>query len=248
MKILFITVGTSALTAQRLWSNLRSTEEKARRELIEGYQKPKARQLQEDYEADNDLFATVLDAHRHWWNHWGSDSDRLATSAEMSSTSLLLADTKFLAPWDTKDRLVLLLSDTAECDLAGRINAQLMHDIFCQCECGADFACGQVACDRVLLHPVPGMDAIHGFKSLSTELEELIPKLQTGDVSFSFNITGGFKGAVPSITYAAMKPNYLLYYLHETQSAIIDVDFTGRAGFQEKMTVARRYLTPRGVV
>jgi putative CRISPR-associated protein (TIGR02619 family) len=250
MKILFITVGTSALTAQDLFDDVPAATAVALKEHVLNYCKVLRDdpQGQKDYERDEKLFGDILAVHRNHWKDWDENSNRLTTSAEMSSTSLLLADTKLLAPLEPQDRFVLLLSDTEICDLTGRLNAQLLHDI-CHCPCGADFKNGQTGCERVILLKVPKMDAAEGFKSLVTEIQTLIGRFQSGNAQFAFNITGGFKGAIPCITWVAMGRNYPLYYLHESQRAIIRVDFSPAAGgFREEFLLTRRCLTPRGIV
>jgi len=243
MKILFITVGTSALTAPDLFDDVPADTAGALREHVLNYCKVLRDdpQGQKDYERDERLFRDILAVHRQHWKRWDENSNRLTTSAEMSSTSLLLADTKLLAPWEEEDRLVLLLSDTEICDLTGRLNGQLMHDILCACSCGAHFGSGQPACKRVTLHRVDKMDAAQGFKPVTGELTKLISDMQNGQAEFSFNITGGYKGAIPSITGMARTLGRPLFYLHESQSAIVRVDFpAGSDVLREEIFLSRK--------
>jgi CRISPR-associated protein (Cas_APE2256) len=70
------------------------------------------------------------------------------------------------------------------------------------------------------------MDALQGFQPIIGELGKLIDEyLPKG--SLAFNITGGYKGAIPSITSIciARQLGCPMYYMHESQSAVIRVDF-----------------------
>jgi CRISPR/Cas system-associated protein Csm6 len=116
-----------------------------------------------------------------------------------------------------------------------------MHDIFFQCRCGASFHAGQPKCDRVLLHTVSEMDAVQGFKPVIDDLGRLLRAYRNEGSRLAINITGGYKGAIPSLTSLciAERLDCPLYYLHESQNAIVRVDFRPECGGLATETLVR---------
>lgn len=247
--VLFITVGTSALTARGLGDGLGNASqgvpagEHLRQEI--------ARYLGAQSGAANevDLFTRVVRAHQVVWESTRPKSGRLIpggmpifdqinrTSAEMTSTHFLRMTDAVPEGFLGRDwSVILLASSTSEGKLSACINARLLHDylLFPRCKCTAD---GTETCKkkRVVIAVVPGLDAMSFTGNVSQELLDLLDVHRSEQAIC--NITGGFKGTIPIISVWASRHGYPLFYQHERSRECVRIAFDA----QSRLVEEKRY-------
>ena len=182
------------------------------------------------------MFARVVEAHSEILR-LGPEDVELASlvSAEMTSTWFVASQQQsgFGGALDPKRiRIVLLASDTAVGLFCAHVNASLLHQFLVRpaCKCGArfdDFTNGP-ACPAVRVRVVPGMEA-RRLETIYPHLEKVCQKEAEGCGRIMFNITGGYKGAVPAITWLAggrFGTRAELFYQHETALAATRFTFS----------------------
>jgi len=158
-------------------------------------------------------------------------------SAEVTSTAFLAAHPQsgFGGGLDpNRVRIVLLASDTAVGLFCAHVNASLLHQVLVRpaCKCGArfdDFGRGS-ACPAVRVRVVPGMEA-RRLDTIYPHLQDLCRTEAKGCDRVVFNITGGYKGAVPAITWLAgdlFGPRTELFYQHESALTATRLAFVER--------------------
>lgn len=220
-RVVFVTVGTTALTAEHLGelSNSDPLVQKEARDFCRSRKAPHP-----------SLFARVVSAHREFWDSPKSvHLHATYTSAEMTSTWLMFrvqieSFKDLLHPG--QDRVVLIASGTPEGEFSARVNAELMDDyIFApRCPCKVDFEMVD-SCDSVFIEVIKGMEAKRGgFDGLPAALDALVNKHTQRPSDIWFNITGGYKGAVPAIT-SKRPPRSALFYAHESMDTAEIISF-----------------------
>jgi putative CRISPR-associated protein (TIGR02619 family) len=209
--LLFVTCGTSAL--KNLQRERSSREAIALADSISKYLSPTCRD-KESYATRHALLECVVAAHTATLRcpHWATEPLLYqSTPAELISTFSLASELK------SKNKTIaeawLLASGTPEGRLAAEVNRQLF-----------------------LKEPLVGLvkmsssDVIRGwderFIDITPPLYDLVARKKSAlqqqlprSAQVYFNITGGFKGAIPSITALAVRNSWRIYYQHETLKA-----------------------------
>lgn len=240
-RLLFVTVGTTAITAQELGKMYRDADE--RKELvndIESYQGIDDDRGKAAHATERHLFRHILEAHRLHWdikNPSGISDNPYRTSAEMTSTYFLMharqEDGGVGGMFNPEhDRIVLLSSDTAEGKFCARINAQLMHEFLLApiCSGTVDFSKADTcnACKSISVEVVDKMESKTEFKGITEELEKIVKRYADTRRRQTFlNMTGGYKGAIPSLTWLCYEkyPECPLFYQHESMDKAVRIDF-----------------------
>jgi hypothetical protein len=218
-RVLFVTVGTSAITAEHLWKEV-PQDGRLRRDIASFVDVPEGRQ--EELSGTFKLRPRLIAAH---WKFWHGLKDRAPlredyrrTSAELVTTLGLLGSKEgavadFFRRDGCEDTILLLASNTVEGELAAGVNAQVLHELLRgkHCECK-----GEVRnCRRIVVEVIRGMETATRFEGL---LDGLLDKVKGYDGAQSaFNFTGGFKGVIPYITWLALVkfPGAPMYYQQE---------------------------------
>lgn len=248
--VLFVTVGTSALTARRLGETNEESFEGSKNDV---FLRDKVQNYLKDVHGrgtgEADLLSEVVKAHRNIWKSVGSVPNRLIprgpsigdqierTSAEMTSTYFLSLTGEVPEGFLGKSwKVILLASSTPEGHLAARINARLFHDFLLSQPCRCTFA-DPVGCasGRVMVVRVPGLDEKGFTGSISQNLLEILDVNRSKHVIC--NITGGFKGTIPIIAVWAFRHGYPLFYQHERARECVKISFDVRSRLVEE----RRY-------
>jgi len=216
-RVLFVTVGTTVLTASNLGALGEGDPEQLRREAID---------FDDGAIPKPDLYERVLAAHEAFWNSGLSVfENRYDTSAEMASSFYALrvqGNEKLFDP--KKDRIVLLSSQTDACLFCANVNEQLMRKHLFHPPCDGERA--------TYVEVVKGLQAkeagfadsivasIEEFWNCHYPLEEII-----------VNITGGFKGTIPALTWRCLKTDTSktacsMFYTHETMDRAETITFS----------------------
>jgi len=199
MNLLFVTVGTSALDNPEVGQAPDRRDNKTLRGDLDRYRRSADKSL----ERWSKLLGDVVQAHKRYWEqaqfyilNW---ENRKQTSAELTSTMSLLRDATehgFRPP----DKLVLLASDTEEGELAAKVNEAVFRTLH---------PWMTFAVSRVKNLNVKFADFTRSIEGLVNEHQE------SGADRVVFNVTGGYKGAIPCITALARDKGWLLYCQHE---------------------------------
>jgi putative CRISPR-associated protein (TIGR02619 family) len=208
--LLFVTCGTSALT--NLVGENDSPEATALGAAISKYLSPACRD-KESYATRHFLLERVVAAHTATLRcpHWANDPlFNRRTPAELISTFSLAKDLSEEEEKESAAELVLIASDTPEGELAASVNSLLLAK-----EPLSDLVPKPITkkisgWDNRFVNITPKLDLI------VTETKQLLETRLRKSFFVYFNITGGFKGAIPSITALAMMQGWHLYYQHET--------------------------------
>jgi putative CRISPR-associated protein (TIGR02619 family) len=226
-RVLFVTVGTTAITAQDLWRNI-PHDVNLKRDIarFDGASDAAKEQI------STPLKPRLIDAHRAFWQRMHAAAPRpehyYSTSAELVTTLGLLGSREdavadLFRRNKCDDTLVLLASNTPEGELAAWVNAEVLHNRLFGDVC----ACAGVVrnCSRLVVEVVRGMELATGFGTL---LNGLFEKVRTHEgAQAAFNITGGYKGVIPYITWLAsgMFAGAPMYYQHEKMTAFTRIVF-----------------------
>jgi putative CRISPR-associated protein (TIGR02619 family) len=255
--VLFITVGTSALTARKLGEGIgtfasgASSGEKLRQDIAR-YLSSQSKALDE-----SDLFKRIVQAHQVVWKGTqpktghlipdglsiGDQIDR--TSAEMTSTYFLRMTNAVSEGFLGRNwRVILLASSTPEGQFAAHVNACLLHDFLlpspCNCTCDLSETCKK---NRVEVKIVPGLDAKNFNGNTSQNLLDLLDINRAEQVIC--NITGGFKGTIPIISVWASRHGYPLFYQHEKARECVRIAFDAKSRLvEEKRYPISAFPTP----
>jgi putative CRISPR-associated protein (TIGR02619 family) len=211
-RVLFVTVGTTAVSA----SNLGALGEDA----------ADLRKDAEDFlkgtEPAPDFFQRVLDAHETLWRSGlPIFQNRYGTSAEMASSwyALRLQDNEHLFDPD-QDRIVLLASDTPQGRFCAAVNERLMREYLFSPACRKQ----QSTCVEV----IEGLEAKDGGFACNIvgSIEAIWIRHQASEQTI-VNITGGFKGTVPAITWRCMHTEKCsMFYTHESMDRAETITFS----------------------
>ena len=210
MSVLFVTVGTSALTNERI-GLVDQRDNSALVKAVRDYREDQTKRKGEIGPYQH-LFMELLEAHAAAWrksNDFFLRKDGLPNSRNYRATSAELLSTFLLARLATQippiEKLVLFASDTAEGMFAAELNRQVFQTPQYWEKVGVrDY--------QVYVERVDGLDDRIG--SPGHVVQALIDKhCATGKVRI--NVTGGYKGFAALLGYLAAKRQYHLFYLHE---------------------------------
>jgi hypothetical protein len=238
MEAVIVTVGTTAIRPEL--GETRSDHQQLQRRIA-AFEKQADGRSAAELRALNAgaLFADVVEAHAEILRLAPEDMlDCLGNlSAEVTSTGFLAAHPQsgFGGGLDPgRVRIVLLASDTAVGLFCAHVNASLLHEFLVRpaCKCGNrfdDFVNGST-CASVRVRVVPGMEA-RRLDTIYPPLRDLCQREAAGCERVMFNITGGYKGAVPAITWLAggvFGTSAELFYQHESALAATRLAFVER--------------------
>lgn len=238
-RVLFITVGTTALSAERVGERMSGEADSpaAVREAAQRYlDDPETITECEERE----LFGRLLRAHRAFWSElraaqfFPAKEGLRETSAEMTSTYVLTHTTEEIERFHSKrDRFVLLASDTKEGKLAARINSRLLHEFVfdppCRCAAAEDAPAG---CEKAPVEVVEGLEAGAFNADVSSNVSAILDKDWGGRLPMC-NITGGYKGTIPAIAAWANRRAAVdargapIYYQHVRSDRPTCIEFLG---------------------
>jgi putative CRISPR-associated protein (TIGR02619 family) len=234
---LFVTVGTTAIrhelgTTRDDYSQLQNDIEAFERRA-DGRAALELPALHADA-----LFVEVSQAHAEVLSLGPVDAESASQiSAEMTSTGFLAAHPQAgFGGWfdPARVRIVFLASDTAIGLFCAHVNASLLHQFLCHPQCGCrtrfdDFTNG-TTCPAIRVRVVPGMEA-RRLDTINAHIKQLCQEEADGCKRVMFNITGGYKGAVPAITWLAARlfgQGAELFYQHESALAVTRLSFVER--------------------
>jgi len=200
MNLLFVTVGTSAIENQEVGQAPDRQDNKLLLAEIVRYNRSTSRTR----ERWPKLFSDLVEAHKRYWDgmdgsYTFNPDNRKQTSAELSSTMALLHDfkAKGIQP---PDKLVLLASDTEEGEFAAQVNEATFRAL--------------LPWISLAVTRVKNLD--ERFSDFSQSIGQSVNEYrESGADNVVFNITGGYKGAIPAITALAISGGWTLYYQHE---------------------------------
>ena len=229
-RVLFVTVGTTALTAEHLgeeWEPERDSREALIADIKTYLSNPEGRSHQVEQ-----LFPRVLNAHRALWDSVIKNGKSLAgrmeqTSAEMTSTYLLTHTTAACDPFDAdKDIFVLLSSVTSEGRFCARVNARLLHEYLFSPTCGCKASLsGEQPCEHARVEIVTGLEAKTFTPTVSASVFSILDQYSR-DRDPSCNITGGYKGTIPAITaWAKNRDHVSLFYQYMSSDSTVTLKF-----------------------
>lgn len=191
MTVIFATVGTSALYNRDIGKGW--PREAVLKKQIVRYQEDPVK----DPAEWRPLFRDLVTAHTAVFQEAWDKKDHLRTSAELTSTMYLLGKKVEAANVAT---IVYLASATRESEMAARVN-----------EAVAKKRWPKLAITT---------DRIEGLEAHFVNVRDAIAKVAKTHVPAGhdviFNITGGFKGAIPSIADLARERGWTLFYQHES--------------------------------
>ena len=231
---LFISVGTTAIRPEL--GTTRDDYSKLQKDIADFKRRADSRAATELAALHADaLFVDVVQAHAEVLLLGPVDVESASlTSAEMTSTEFLAAHRQsgFGGGLDPgRVRIVLLASDTAVGLFCAHVNASLLHQFLfhpaCNCVTRFDDFPNGTACPAIRVRVVPGMEA-RRLDTIYPRLQELCLEEAQDCERVMFNITGGYKGAVPAITWLAggvFGKKAELFYQHETALAATRFDF-----------------------
>jgi len=229
-RVVFISVGTSALLATQLGALAGHRTFDLRRRCAEferaGSTVPPAPNLFED----------VLEAHLQLWeNRTLSISEHYSfTSAELTSSYLYFRvqnAASLLNP--ASDQIVLLSSQTSQGHLCAEINAAIARKFLFSREATGD--------DSVVIEVVPGLEAAPGrfALDLSQGLHQIWDRHPASEHTI-VNFTGGFKGLIPALTWRSYRRavegcKCTMIYAHERMKSIEEIQFLGPESFKQSL-------------
>ena len=246
MEVVIATVGTSALgegvgicgeDQDGLQTRIRRFENDARGvAAAELARMPGAEKLLRELVREHGLMLDALD---------GEPALFEKVSAEMTSTKLLL---RHCAGGEL--RIALLASDTATGLLCARVNGELMHARLLDpvCTCGG-FAAGAMEspCGKVRVRVVEGMEAGR-LEEIQERLTGICWEEARGCDPVYVNITGGYKGAIPSLTWIAihvLAGRAEIFYQHQGVRAVTRLEVVKKErvpGGETKFELVERVL------
>jgi len=242
-RILFVTVGTSAITNHELWDTngdlppdlpqdgnwgelIRGAEAACVKDMFHN-RKVEWKTVAKKVEAVFTPFEEALtDLHRKFWgktNHHKREHRR-RTTAETISTWLAGAAHRMDGGQlqANEDKVVLVVSRTCIGQMAGRINQALFREHLFEGE-------GE---RKVVIETVDDLrlEGIHEEAGEAASLSEQMRRIFDGHAGSQcrtpiFNITGGFKGLIPAITVICREGGRTMLYLHESMDGTVRLRF-----------------------
>lgn len=143
----------------------------------------------------------------------------LENNLQLKDYSAEIASLKLINLNKNEDRVILLFSDTSSCAFCARSNAIYISKYIAQCELGN----GQDK-DVRKIHGMEAKEAkkfVEGLPRLKDLLDEFEQQANAQKRELVFNITGGYKGLIPLITFFSRRlPHKTLYYLYQESELI----------------------------
>jgi len=211
--VLIVTVGTTALWATELVNNLPGSDGRYKlASALDAYRAAEDDETRAYFANRDQLRPNLLEAHAEFWKKKPELFRKChKTSAEMMSCKLVLSKLKFLP-----DRVLLLASHTHEGQMAAEINEELMH-------CYLFKPPASISCERVDDLNTTNDD----FSGLFGTLAQILSRYDKKSDNLVFNVTGGFKGLIPPLTWLAEHqfPGAPLFYLHEEMTSAVSIEF-----------------------
>ncbi|MBZ5506045.1 MAG: hypothetical protein LAO78_11210 [Acidobacteriia bacterium] len=209
MNTLFITVGTSALKNDVGRAPDDRDNGALKAEIQRYFAAP-----QKDEQRWGRLRSDLIDAHTRYWHadslFTNDPRNFLYTSAELTSTVFLVRSLQAKEPANVPKRSVLLSSDTPEGWLAAGINEFVLRELF-----------PEIPVER---RKVSGLDV--RFSNTQAALKTVFDEYGIQDRDHVIiNITGGFKGTIPFLSYFARAHAWELYFQHESQDSAVLLPF-----------------------
>lgn len=220
MNIVFVTVGTSAVSNEELWeadSGLRPIIPRDIHGFMNG--------LEEGEDPPRGFENLLLSAHNAFWNknnnYRCNRAHRLKTSAEAISTYSARVSQLFELKAG-RDKVVLLLSNTTLGQLCGRINKHLIEK----------YVFATPAENEDVTTETIKLSSPEGFRTVAQDGHPIYPQilrviekhLDGNNAEAFFNITGSYKGLIPAITHICTtrySNRSTILYLHETMDATV---------------------------
>ena len=204
MKILYVTVGTSAITN----TGVGRPPDGRDNTTLQGDMRLYREDKRKDFGRWGKLFDDLVKAHVRYWEmpeaYTTSPYNFLQSSAELTSTYCLFREMPF-------DKLVLLPTDTPDGKMASRVVLEAMKST----PYGV-----RVAKDRIVEELIPGLET--DMDKLDAGLRAAIFKHDSSrDDTRHVNVTGGFKGTALMFGRLSTELDYEVYYQHETSHAAI---------------------------
>ena len=251
-RIVFVTVGTSAITNRELWEKngtLPATLDPAgnwgkvigddEKAAVEEKTRNNKRIKWEDIEAHvraihADFEKALTDHHRKFWEtspHHKREHPR-RTSAEAMSTWLAGAAASMDGgPLKAgEDQVVLLVSRTCVGQMAGRINGALFREFLFVGD-GERSVSTKVIGDLQFEGIVD--DGCEGM-SLSSQVRKIYADHTTNNGRTPLvNITGGFKGVIPAISVICADAGTTMLYLHDSMKGVVRLRFANGKGDED---------------
>jgi putative CRISPR-associated protein (TIGR02619 family) len=206
MKVLYVTVGTSAITN----AGIGKAPDGRNNATLQGNMRLYSEDRRKDFGRWGKLFDDLVEAHRRYWELSDDFVSRRynfsQSSAELTSTYCLFRDR---GPAFSVDRLVLLPTDTIDGQMASRIVLAVMKSPHYPV---------RVEKDQIVEEPIPGLES--DMKKLAGGLETAIRKHSASDRDeLLVNVTGGLKGTSLMLGRLSARLNFDVYYQHETSDA-----------------------------
>jgi putative CRISPR-associated protein (TIGR02619 family) len=230
--LLFVTVGVSALDAPR---RIPDFEPSRRGELEPLAQKVRAFRSDSGSaktEAGKQLFDPLLKLHLRFWAPpvvpWEDAKRCRETSAELITTAILLRkladDTNLRA-----DRIILLIPETPEAELSGRLIKATMESQEYRGHCSPP---------EVHTRSVPGIAQREAIERLPDALLCAVEEnRQTETDRIIFNATAGYGATLILVGMLALRYGFRIYYQHETMTSPIFISQNLNIGWDARTWV-----------
>ncbi len=220
MNVLFVTVGTSALTNPGIGKAPNGRDNSALQLDMQRFKETRNKPSfspeslkKDDFGRWTKLYRDLVGAHQA---HWGNTEETYRsnplkasqTAAELTTTHCLVRDVGREFPFD---KIVLLPTETADGQMASRVVLAVMRS--------AEFGL-ELNPDRIVEEPIPGLE-----KEIGKLADGLRAAISThspfaNDRRF-VNVTGGFKGTSLMLGRLSKEGRYRIYYQHETLDAAV---------------------------
>jgi CRISPR/Cas system-associated protein Csm6 len=204
MKILYVTVGTSAITN----TGIGRPPDGRDNTTLQGDMRLYREDKRKDFGRWGKLFDDLVKAHVRYWEmpeaYTTSPYNFLQSSAELTSTYCLFREMSF-------DKLVLFPTATPDGQMASRVVLEVMKST----PYGV-----RVAKDRIIEELIPGLET--DMNKVDAGLRAAIGQhtLSRHDERY-VNVTGGFKGTSLMLGRLSKEMDLEVYYQHETSHAPI---------------------------
>jgi putative CRISPR-associated protein (TIGR02619 family) len=227
--LLFVTVGVSALDAPRRILDLDPSRRTDLAPLAQS-----VREFREDRSAakagtGNGLFDPLRALQLEFWRQagipWDDAKRGRQTSAELLTTAVLLRqlsqDTNL-----TAERIILLIPETTEAKLAGRIVKAVMESPEYRSHCPAP---------EIRARPIPGIADEETMRRLPDELLCAVEENRRSEGDrIIFNATAGYGATLILIGMLALRYGFRIYYQHETMKSPMFISQTLNIGWSPR--------------
>ena len=204
MKILYVTVGTSAINNPGIGKPPDGRDNTTSQGNMRLYREDKRK----DFGRWGKLFDDLVKAHIKYWEmpeaYTVNPYNFLQSSAELTSTYCLFREISI-------DKLVLLPTETPD----GRMASRVVRDVMKSAPYGT-----RVAIPSIIEEPIPDLEP--DINKLDARLRAAIDQHSPSRHDERFvNVTGGFKGTSLMFGRLSKEMDFEVYYQHETSHAPI---------------------------